>query len=236
MSDIFSGLRIDHPLFVRVDGVNFSRVCDGLVFERPYDERISRALVHASELVFERFDPKLAYLFSDEINFFFTPPLPYDGRLEKLDSIVPSLVAGCISLEFGAPVAFDSKVIIPEDPADYLVGRQGEAWRNHLNSYAFYALLEEGFNRKEAARKLKGMKGGEIHEFMFKRGINLAETPPWQRRGVMLYKEAYMKEGRDPRKGKKVLAERKRVVSNWEIPIFGAPEGRTFLEGFVHRP
>ena len=35
----------------------------------------------------------------------------------------------------------------------------------------------------DAARQLKGMPAQELHEMMHKRGVNLAKTPAWQRRG-----------------------------------------------------
>jgi tRNA(His) 5'-end guanylyltransferase len=231
-SDIYSGLRIDQPIFVRVDGVNFSTLCDFLGFEKPYDERLVSALSKAAEHVMERLNPKLAYIFSDEINFFFTTPLPYDGRVEKMDSVIPSMVAGALSMELGTPTAFDSRIIIG-DIIEYLSSRQGEAWRNHINSYAFYSLLSKGMDRRGSAAMLRRMKSHEIHEFMFKRGVNLAKTPTWQRRGIIVCKETYEKRGFDPIGKKDVTVERKRVKVYWDLPIFHKPEGRSFLEALV---
>ena len=46
----------------------------------------------------------------------------------------------------------------------------------------------------------------------FQKGINLAKTPVWQRRGVMVYR----KDGR--------------VVADWQPPLFSSAEGKGLLE------
>ncbi len=233
MSEIFAALKIEQPVFLRLDGVNFSSLCDRIGLKKPFDKRLPEALAAASRSAFEKYNPRLAFIFSDELNFLFPPPFPFRGRLEKLNSILPSTVSGELSLILKVPTAFDCRTIIPGDAAGYLVERQGEAWRNHINAYAFHALLKEGTSPKQAASKLKGMKSAEIHEFMFRRDVNLAATPQWQRRGVMLYKRRYRKEGFNPKSGKKVEAERKRLIDDWELPIFHRPEGKSFLEGIL---
>lgn len=236
MSEVFADLKIEHPVFFRIDGVNFSSLCEELGLLKPFDERFPEALAAASRGVFEKYNPRLAFIFSDEVNFLFLPPFPFEGRVEKLDSIVPSMVAGELSLILKTPAAFDSRTIISSSIVEYLVQRQGEAWRNHINGYAFHALLKELGSRRAAASRLKGMKSAEIHEFMSQRGVNLAETPQWQRRGVMLYKKRYRKEGFNPKSREKVAADRKRLVEDWGLPIFHRPEGRKFLEGIVEGP
>ena len=73
--------------------------------------------------------------------------------------------------------------------SDYLVERQDETWRNHVFSYGFYTLIEEGQTAAGAMQRLRGMREHEIHELVFGKGINLAKTPTWQRRGVMVYRK-----------------------------------------------
>jgi len=117
--------------------------------------------------------------------------VPYSGRVEKIDSVIPSLVSATFTLRlqktFGKTdnVAFDSRVVIvPSENAvmNYLAWRQTNAWRNHNNAYAYWLFRKMGYKPLEAAKKLKGMKTEEIHETLFRHGINLAETPAWQRR------------------------------------------------------
>jgi len=61
------------------------------------------------------------------------------------------------------------------------------------------------------------------------KGINLAKTPTWQRRGILLYFEEYLKEGVNKLTGEKVLTARRKLIENWELPIFNSPEGKNML-------
>jgi tRNA(His) 5'-end guanylyltransferase len=133
------------------------------------------------------------------------------------------------------PVSFDARIIqvSPELAVSYLADRQSEAWRNHLNAYGLATLVDEGMTRAEAARVLKGMSSREIHEMMFSHGINLAKTPAWQRRGVLVYKSGKQVEGYNPLLSKLVRTIRSTVVCEREPPVFSSPEGRSFLTGLI---
>ena len=235
--EIYAEIKAHPPLIVRADGRNFKGLLNN--FEKPYDERFAKGMVKATKIFFEKsgFDPKLAYTFSDEINLFFAH-VPFKGRIEKLDSVIAGFLASAltIALDFKEALAFDARVIPVcrgEDVWDYLVQRQAEAWRNHINAYGYYELRAAGLNEAEAEKQLKGMKAMEVHELLFRRGINLNETPKWQRRGVLIAKERYEKEGYNPRTAKKVTATRYRVVQLWDLPLFGSEEGRTLIENLI---
>jgi tRNA(His) 5'-end guanylyltransferase len=235
--EIYAEIKAHPPLIVRADGRDFKGLLTN--FEKPYDERFAAGMVKATEIFFERsgFDPKLAYTFSDEINLFFTH-VPFKGRIEKLDSVIAGFLASAltIALDFKEALAFDARVIPVcrgEEVWDYLVQRQAEAWRNHLNAYGYYELRAAGLSEEEAEEQLKGMKAMEVHELLFRRGINLNETPKWQRRGILIAKERYEKEGYNPRTAKRVTATRYRVVQLWDLPLFGSEEGRTLIENLI---
>ena len=222
------------PLIVRADGRNFKRLLSD-DFGKPYDERFTRGMVEAATIFFEKsgFDPALAYIFSDEINLFFTH-VPFNGRIEKLDSVIAGFLASAltITLDFSEPLAFDTRIIPlcgQEEVVEYLAQRQAEAWRNYLNAYGFYVLRAGGLGKEEAEQHLKGMKAKEVHEMLFRRGINLNETPAWQRRGILIAKERYEKGGYDPRARKKVTVTRYKVVQLWDLPLFGSEEGRNLI-------
>ena len=91
---------------------------------------------------------------------------------------------------------------------EYLDERQDEAWRNHVFSYGFYMLREDGLSATQAMEKLRGLGESEIHELVFQKGINLARTPAWERRGVMVYRQ----DGQ--------------VAADWQIPLFSSKEGK----------
>ncbi|MHC1567388.1 MAG: tRNA(His) guanylyltransferase Thg1 family protein [Candidatus Syntropharchaeia archaeon] len=231
--EVYSDIRVPPPIIIRIDGRKFEKVLEK--FEKPYDEGFARCMANASELFLKKsgFNPEFAYTFSDEISIFFRT-LPFDGRVEKLDSVIPSFFSSVLTkmMDFEEPISFDSRIIpiCTEDLIPYLAERQNEAWRNHLNSYAFYTLLEEGLSRREASKKLEGMKSEDIHEMLFRRGINLNSTPSWQRRGILIAKEIYEKEGFDPKMKKRVIAQRIKIVQIWDLPLFKSDEGRELID------
>jgi len=112
--EIYADIKAIPPLIVRADGRNFRRVLSD-EFEKPYDERFAKGMAKAVAIFFEKsgFDPKLAYILSDEINCFF-PQIPFKGRIEKLDSVIASFLASALTivLDFKEAVAFDARIIL----------------------------------------------------------------------------------------------------------------------------
>ncbi|MHA1594494.1 MAG: tRNA(His) guanylyltransferase Thg1 family protein [Candidatus Baldrarchaeia archaeon] len=232
----------DTPCIVRCDGRNFHRLTDEVGFSKPYDLKFMKIMVESAKAVFkEGFNPILAYIFSDEINFLFRD-LPFNRRVEKIDSILASIVSSAFSLKLLESmsirkiISFDARIVpLPEElvPA-YFIWRQSECWRNLLNSYAFYSLLKLGYSKRKAANTLKGMKSDKLHEIIFKTsGINPARTPLWQRRGVMLHYVKVIRRALDKRTGEEVLCTRKVLVENWNVPLFSSEPGRKFLEKII---
>ncbi len=230
--EIFSKLNIpdDFPVILRLDGWRFHRIAHELRLKKPFDSEFIRKVVKSARKPMEIFPIELAFVFSDEISYLLLPPLPWNGRLEKLDSVIPSLVSSSLSLLLGTETAFDSRVIVvhsTDEVLDYLSWRQMEAWRNHVNAYAQIAAERDGVD-------ITGMRSEELHDLVFKRlGINLAKTPCWQRRGVLIYWKEYEKEGFDPVSCKKVKVKRRRLEENWEVPTFSSPHGRELLHGLI---
>jgi tRNA(His) 5'-end guanylyltransferase len=235
VKEIYKDIKALPPVIVRVDGRNFKESLARLRFKKPYDLKFEKAMVSAGRALMEAsgLGPLWVYTFSDELNVFFTE-LPFDGRVEKLDSVVPSFLSSALTLALGlkTPLAFDARVVPLhyEDVAGYLQWRQAEAWRNHMQSYGFYTLVKDGLAEKYASKTLRGMKFEDIHEMMWQRGVNLNETPAWQRKGVFIYRKAGMKEGYDPVKKKKVRVRRAEVDESWDPPLFGSKEGEAFLK------
>jgi tRNA(His) 5'-end guanylyltransferase len=230
--EIFSALAIYPPVFLRLDGRSFHRLTR--TCEKPFDTRFHAAMTGTCRrlLADSGLNPLFAYTFSDEINLYCTA-LPFGGRVEKLDSVAASYAASAFTLEYGCdePVAFDSRVVpaTPEYAAEYLAMRQAEAWRNHINAYCQAALVAEGKSPREAAVVLRGMKADKMHEMMFARGVNLTETPAWQRRGALVRHGTYTKEGVNPKTGERVTVRRQAIIVDEDLPLFQTPEGRAYL-------
>ncbi len=236
--EIFSTITAIAPVFVRLDGRAFHRLAGILSLKKPFDERFNDAMVQVCTALIadSGLNPEFAFTFSDEISLYFTR-LPFNGRVEKIDSVTASFAASSLTLALGGAtsLSFDARVIpaTPEFAVEYLTGRQNEAWRNHLNGYCQQALIKEGIRPKKAADQLKGLPAKDLHEMMHTRGFNLATTPAWQRRGVLVYKKITKKEGYNPVTREHVVAERSAVTVETELPLFTSPEGKMFLEKLV---
>ena len=236
-SEIYSNLRVPQGsrIIVRVDGRSFSKLAPRLELEKPYDLDFVRILVYCCRDFFTEFSPSFIYTFSDEVNILLDE-VPFSGRVEKLNSVFASFFAGsftreiCQSDRFSRileksedfkPISFDSRVI-PLDTdgmIEYFKERQDEAWRNCLNGYAYWTLIEE-YGKKEAALFLKGKKKQELHDLLFDRNINIMDFPLWQRRGVAIYREKVSVEGYNPIKQEKVVSHRWKPHVDWELPLF----------------
>ncbi|MGQ9538493.1 MAG: tRNA(His) guanylyltransferase Thg1 family protein [Candidatus Bathycorpusculaceae bacterium] len=181
----------------------------------------------------KRFNPAFIYIVSDELNILFTSSAPFRGRVEKIDSVISSMISTAFALRlqklFGKTViaAFDSRIVImlnDEEILNYMIWRQTNAWRNHNNAYVYWLFRKMGQSPKEIAKMLRGMKTEEIHETLFKHGINLAQTPSWQRRGTLLYKEPY----------RKITAEKQtircKIKENWNLPLFSKDNGAKLIQ------
>ncbi|MBW6517437.1 MAG: tRNA 5'-guanylyltransferase [ANME-2 cluster archaeon] len=238
--ELFSQLKVVSTAVLRVDGRGFSKTLRKLEFKKPYDIRFTESMVRSTHDFFSEsgINPTFAYLFSDEINLVFTRELPFNGRLEKIDSVIPSFIASALTIHLKSayPLSFDSRVSIIDrnEITEYLNWRQNECWRNLVSSYAYYLLLEDGMNAKEAAVKLKGMKSDTLHQLAWEHGINLAETPAWQRRGVMIYKQTFEKQGHNPLTGENPMVSRTKIVEDWELPLFKSDDGEQLIHSIIN--
>lgn len=236
--EIYSNIRVFPPFAVRIDGRGFRRALGLLGLQKPYDEKFARAMADSIELFFKEsgLNPLLVFTFSDEISFFFYE-MPYNNRIEKINSIIPGFISSAltIQLKLEKPISFDSRVVLlgKEDIYKYLLWRQAETWRNHVSSYGYYTLIKSGLSENKAAIQLKNMKASHIHELVFKHGINLAETPTWQRCGILVYREKSEKTGYDPIKLMEVKTQRRRIIQNWETPIFKSEAGKELIRRLV---
>ena len=235
--EIYAGLRTIAPFFVRVDGRNFRHTLELLSREQPHDLAFAQSMAAASEMLVRRsgLSVELVFAFSDEANALFLET-PFDGRVEKLDSVVASFFASAVTLKLmpEPPLAFDARVIPMgrEDVLRYLEWRQNEAWRNHLHAHTYYFLRRGGKSARAAHAQLLGMDAKQMHELAFSHGVNLAKTPSWQRRGILIHREIFEKKGID-KQGRHVSARRSRVVQDWDVPLFKSAEGREMLRGLA---
>ncbi len=231
----FSKLQIPShvPFYVRLDGRRFQAVSEALKAEKPFDEKFAKCLVACGKAVFQsNLAPTLVFVASDEVNALFAYTAPFHLRVEKINSVLASTASSAFSLnalrhfDKSLIVAFDSRIVMAtkERLWEYLAWRQRDAWRNHNNAYAYWQLKRLGHKPSEAAKKLKGSKTKDLHELLFRHGINLAKTPTWQRRGILIYREPFKK------RAKTQTATRWRIKEDWDLPIFSTEEGQALIQ------
>lgn len=215
--EIYSNLKIPigSNIIVRLDGRAFHKLTRDLNLEKPYDVNFSRLMVDVSSDLASEFSPSFIYTFSDEISILLDE-IPFNGRVEKINSTLASFAASSFQMHLNSyfkplkrPVSFDSRVIPlnDSDVGKYFKWRQDEAWRNCVNGYGIW-ILREKYSPKVANEKIHGLKNSDIHELLFKEGINLNNVDTWKKRGIAIYKTLNEKNNK------------KTFTTDFNIPIF----------------
>jgi len=237
-NEIFSQLQVpsETPFFVRLDGRRFQAVAEKLHVDKPFDQTFAKCLVAAGKALFkDSLNPALIYVASDEINVLFVYTAPFNGRVEKINSVLTGIVSSAFSLcalrsfKKSLTASFDSRIVVAtrEKLVGYLIWRQQDAWRNHNNAYAYWMLRKLGHKSSEAATMLKGWKSEKLHEFLFRQGVNLAKTPAWQRRGILIYRQPYQK------RLVNVVVTRWRTKEKRHLPMFTSQEGKDLIQNIL---
>ncbi len=234
--EIFSNLKVPcgSKIVIRADGRNFSSLSNELELERPYDENFSNLMINVCSDFFIEFSPEFIFTFSDEINILMSE-IPFNGRIEKLNSVFASFIAGSFTKNMAKysknffknepinlkPVSFDSRVIPLYDNGvvEYFKNRQNQAWRNCLNGYSYWKLREE-YGKNRAVEILDKKKSNELHEILFKKGLNLNEVPTWHKRGIGLYKKIIPIKGYNPVNNENVTSNRLKIYTDLKLPLF----------------
>ncbi len=178
----FSKLRVDREIVVRMDGVKFGKFTEE--FGSLRDPKVHGALVEAAKLILRTYSCDEAYVSSDEVNAFCKAP-PFGGRIEKIDSVLPSFLGAHFSLKVGKAAWFDSRVILVGEDE----WRKYVAWRLKV-TLCNYASKKTGLPCREALERV------ELEDYAF---------------GTLITREKYLKEAVNPLTGEKVLVERRRL-------------------------
>lgn len=224
--EVYSSLRVpkNSKVIVRLDGRSFHQLARDLKLVKPYDENFYNVIAKVCEDLFKEFSPLFAYTFSDEISLLFNS-LPFDGRLEKIDSVLASFAASSFVInyatEFKKPPTFDSRVI-PVSDSDilkYFRWRQDEAWRNCVNSHGIH-YLKSIYSNNEANDKIKGMNLSDVHELLFENGINLNDVEIYKKRGIGIYRKNKKIVGFNKKENRNQTSYRSHVYTDWQLPVF----------------
>lgn len=224
--EVYSSLKVpkNSKIIIRLDGRAFHKLALDLELVKPYDENFYRVIAKVCEDLFKEFSPLFVYTFSDEISLLLEN-IPFEGRIEKIDSVVASFAASSFVINYDAdfkkPPAFDSRIIpISEgDILKYFKWRQDESWRNCVNSHGI-SYLKTKYSNTQANDKINGMKLNEIHELLFQNGINLNDIETYKKRGIGIYRKNKKIEGFNKKENKNQISYRSYVFTDWELPKF----------------
>ena len=204
---------------IRIDGKAFHTYTKGL--KRPFDDTLMNDMDETAVFLCENIQgARFAYVQSDEISVLMTDfekittDAWYDGNIQKIVSISASLATAKFNeLRPGKLAFFDSRVfIIPyqTEAENYFIWRQQDATRNSISAVA---------QSLYPAKELHGKNSDQLQELCWQKGINWNDFAPRYKRGRMVVKEEYEKQG----------AVRNRWVPI-EIPVF--TQEKAFLSNF----
>ncbi|MCU0238591.1 MAG: hypothetical protein MUC29_04045 [Pyrinomonadaceae bacterium] len=224
-------------MVARLDGRSFTRLTKEVhQFEAPFDVKMRDIMVETTKhLMSCGFDIVFGYTQSDEISLLLSPEInTFDRKLRKFNSVLAGEASAKFSLLLGDLGCFDCR--ISELPTvnlvcDYFRWRNEDAHRNSLNAWCYWTLRKEGKTVRQATRALEKISVAEKNELLFQRGINFNDLPHWQKRGTGLYWENYEKEAINKLTGEKVLANRRRIKIDYELPM--RDEYSKFIERFL---
>lgn len=212
-------------MVARIDGRSFTRLTKEVhQFEAPYDIKFRDMMVETvKHLVDCGFKITYGYTQSDEISLLFDlKDDTFQRKERKLNSVLAGEASAKFSLLLGYIGAFDSRICsLPNKDlvVDYFRWRNEDAHRNALNSHCYWNLRNEGFTPKEASDNLLGMSVADKNELLFQKSVNFNDLPSWQKRGIGVYWEEYKKEAKNPKTDQVVVATRRRLKADYELPM-----------------
>ena len=187
------------PVLVRLDGRAFHTFTRGLA--RPYDERLSRAMIETTKHLVAETHASVGYTQSDEISLAFpnvdaASQMLFDGRVQKLCSVLAAMATAKFNQQILANIPdkahllplFDARVYqypTLDLAAESFVWRETDATRNSLTmaAHAYYSHKE--LHKAGYAKK---------HEMLHAKGINWANYPDFFKKGTYVRRETLMKE------------------------------------------
>lgn len=173
------------PVIARLDGRSFSQVTRGL--NRPFDRRMSDAMVHTAEFLVDHTHARIGYTQSDEITLvWFGEGIFFDGRIQKMTSALASLA----TLEFNRQVAetlpevwerrpvFDCRTwTVPDvhEAVNALLWRELDATKNSVSMAA-----RAHFSHSELHQRDRR----QIQDMLHSVGVNWNDYPAFFKRGT----------------------------------------------------
>ena len=212
-------------MVARIDGRGFTKLTkETHSFKRPFDEKFRNLMIETvKHLMNSGFKVIYGFTESDEISLLFDiNEDTFSRKLRKYNSVLAGEASAKFSVLLGDVGAFDCRISqLPRehDVVDYFRWRNEDAHRNALNAYCYWLLRDKGKTAIQATKEIEGKSTSFKNELLFSEGINFNDLPNWQKRGVGLYWSHFEKEGWNPTKKEKVVARRREIKVDLEIPM-----------------
>jgi tRNA(His) guanylyltransferase len=212
-------------MVARIDGRSFTKLTKNtLKLERPFDVRFRNAMIATVEhLMNSGFKIIYGYTESDEISLLFDlNEKSFDRKVRKLNSILAGEASAIFTYQMDTIAAFDCRICPLPDAGkviDYFRWRAEDALRNSLSAYCYWKLRDTGKSQSQATKDVSGLSVAGKNELLFSMGINFNDLPAWQKRGVGFYYEQFEKEAFNPKMNEKVIAMKKRLKCDLELPV-----------------
>ncbi|MBD0383268.1 tRNA(His) guanylyltransferase Thg1 family protein [Paenibacillus sedimenti] len=215
------------PVILRIDGCHFHTFTRGMA--KPFDELLTKALWETCKYLAQNMmGCKLVYHQSDEISILLTnydkltTQSWFDNNIQKMVSVSASMATAKFNEEIRKYypdkelATFDSRVwVLPHDEVtNYFLWRQQDATKNSISMVS-----QAHFPQKE----LQGLDGKQLQDKLFvEKGFNWNDLPVWQKRGVCITKQSYLKGD----------AQRNKWDVDMDTPIFS--QNREYINQYVY--
>jgi tRNA(His) guanylyltransferase len=212
-------------MVARLDGRNFTKLTKEILkLEAPFDPRFRDAMLDTVEhLMTCGFRAVFGFTQSDEISLLLhRDETAFQRKLRKLESVLAGEASAKFSLKFRHLATFDcriSQLPTADLVRDYFRWRSEDAHRNALNAHCYWMLRKQGHGAETASKQLLRLPVSRKNELLFQNGINFNDLPAWQKRGMGVYWETFLKSGKNPLTGEAVQAERRRLKRDLELPL-----------------
>lgn len=189
--------RLNHqcPIYARIDGRSFSRFTKGM--ERPFDGRMTAAMIGTAKRLVEAVNARIGYTQSDEISLVWMADGEqsetfFGGKVQKIASVLASLATAAFGIElerhFGEEAAglraklphFDARVFnLPtkDEAANAILWRAMDARKNAVSMAA-----RAHFSHKS----LHGANQSEMIARLSEAGVDFESYPASFRQGTFL--------------------------------------------------
>ena len=212
-------------MVARLDGRNFTRLTKEIhQFDTPFDERFRNYMVETVKHLMDcGFRIVYGYTESDEISLLFHPKeSTFSRKLRKYNSILSGEASAKLSLQLGDIACMDCRISqLPRvsDVVDYFRWRNEDAFRNALSAHCYWVLRKNGRSAQQATATINGLSIAEKNELLFENKINFNDLPNWQKRGVGVFWEEYVKKGWNPKLEQEEHSLRKRIKVEYDLPM-----------------